>query len=450
MGRTEENVLIRLINKMQLLLLITIILIYQTGYPQPSFTTKTVTAGEGWAGNSINTVVFRKNSLCSFRNWQYIAYYNQQGYVVIGKRKLNSKNWQLVTTALQGNINDAHNSISIIVDGDGYLHLAWSHHNNPLHYCKSITPGSLQMTGELSMTGKFESKLTYPEFHTLPDGDLLFLYRDGQSGQGNLVINKYDTKKKEWRQLHHNLVDGEGKRNAYWQACVDKKGTIHLSWVWRESADVASNHDICYAKSEDGGMSWQQSTGEKYTLPVNATTAEYICKVPQRSELINQTSMYAGEDGVPFIASYWKDKGDTVPQFHVIYKNNAQWQIQDLGFRKTDFSLSGAGTKRIPISRPQVIAESKNGSHTVMLLYRDEESGSKLSVAYCEDVRKNTWVVEHLTDRSVGSWEPSYDTELWKWKKRMDIFVQYTEQIDQEGKALIAPQPVQVISVKLN
>ena len=32
-----------------------------------------------------------------------------------------------------------------------------------------------------------------------------------------------------------NLVSGEGKRNAYWQAVTDKKGTIHISWVWRES-----------------------------------------------------------------------------------------------------------------------------------------------------------------------------------------------------------------------
>jgi len=83
-------------------------------------------------------------------------------------------------------------------------------------------------------------------------------------------------------------------------------------------------------------------------------TAEYVCHIPQKSELINQTSMYADEDGNPFIASYWKDKGDSIPQYHIIYKTGAEWTVQNTGFRKTAFSLSGAGTKRIPVSRPQI------------------------------------------------------------------------------------------------
>ena len=115
----------------------------------------------------------------------------------------------LQTTKLKGNVADAHNSISIMVDGDGYLHIAWNHHGNQLHYCKTVAPGSLQLTDELPMTGNQEQKVTYPEFYSLPNGNLLFFYRDGQSGQGNLVINRYNTKQKQWQQLHSNLIDGE-------------------------------------------------------------------------------------------------------------------------------------------------------------------------------------------------------------------------------------------------
>ena len=82
----------------------------------------------------------------SFRNWQYIAYYNRDGFVVLGKRNLSEDKWQLTTTHLQGNVSDAHNVISIMVDGDGYLHMAWNHHNNQLHYVKSKMPGSLDMS----------------------------------------------------------------------------------------------------------------------------------------------------------------------------------------------------------------------------------------------------------------------------------------------------------------
>jgi BNR repeat-containing family member len=187
-------------------------------------------AGMGWAGNSINTVVFRKNSLTSNDTVQFIGYYDAEGYVVIGKRNLNDSGWQLKRTQYKGNIADAHNSISIMLDGDGFLHIAWDHHNNPLHYCKSKEPLSLALTDMMPMTGDAEKKLSYPEFYKMPNGDLLFFYRDGGSGNGNLVINRYSNKEKKWTRLQTNLIDGEGKRNAYWQACVDANGFIHISY----------------------------------------------------------------------------------------------------------------------------------------------------------------------------------------------------------------------------
>ena len=328
----------------------------------------TVYVDSGWANNSVNTVVFRKNSLCTYQNTQYISFYNKDAVVVLGKRKLGTKKWNLVTTNFKGNAADAHNSISIITDGNGYLHLAWNHHNSQLHYSKSIEPGSLQMTEEFAMTAISENNVTYPEFYLLPNGNLLFLYRDGASGQGNLVINRYDTKENKWQQLHKNLIDDEGQRNAYWQACIDKKGTMHLSWVWRSSADVASNYDLCYAKSTDGGLTWKNSANKKYSLPISAATAEYVCRIPQKSELINQTSMFADENGNPFIASYWKDKDDFIPQYHIAYNMKRKWQIQNTGFRKTAFSLSGMGIKHIPISRPQIVSYKRGA----VLIFRDE------------------------------------------------------------------------------
>lgn len=404
-----------------------------------------VEAGLGWAKNSVNVVVFRKNALTSRGNAQYIAYYDNDSTVVLGKRILPSSKWVLKKTVYKGNVTDAHNSISIMADGDGYLHMAWDHHGHPLRYCKSIAPGSLELTEKLSMTGKQENKVTYPEFYRLPNGNLLFFYRDGQSGNGNLVINRYDTKTKQWQQLQNNLVDGEGQRNAYWQACVDAEGTIHLSWVWRESPDVASNHDLCYAKSEDGGISWKRSGGGIYQLPITAATAEYIVRIPQGAELINQTSMYALEDGTPLIASYWKEPNDPVPQYHVVYLKDNRWENQNLGFRKTAFSLSGAGTKRIPISRPQLFAWKKNNRISTALIFRDEERGNKVSVAISYDLSQNKWEVSDLGAGSVGAWEPSFDTELWKTKKQLHLFVQRAEQEDSEGKTETAPQPVRVL-----
>lgn len=404
-----------------------------------------ISVDSGWARNTVNVTVFRKNSLVSYNDTQFIAFYNPQGFVVLGKRKLGEPTWQLKQTPYQGNTFDAHNIISLMVDGEGYVHLSWDHHNNPLRYVRSIAPGSLTLTGKMPMTGKQENKVSYPEFYRLPDGNLLFLYRDGGSGNGNMVINRYDVHTKEWTQLQSNLIDGEGQRNAYWQVCVDSKGIIHVSWVWRESPDVASNHDMCYARSIDGGKTWEKSTGEKYRLPITAATAEYATHIPQKSELINQTSMFADASGNPYIATYWREEGSTVPQYHLVYKKYNQWKSQSLNFRKTPFSLSGAGTKKIPISRPQIVAWASGNILSAALIFRDAEHSDRVCVAVCNDLNKNTWNVKELTQQSVGSWEPSYDTELWKGRGLINLFVQNAQQVDAEGAASMPPQMVHVL-----
>ncbi|WP_184542264.1 BNR repeat-containing protein [Mucilaginibacter sp. FT3.2] len=406
---------------------------------------KTTTIGLGWANNSVNTVIFRKNSLVTFNGEQYAAYYNNEQYIVLAKRKSGGNKWQTQITPYKGDATDAHKDISIMADGAGYLHMAWGLHNQPLNYVTSTGPGSLQLSAKKTMTGTGEDHVSYPEFYSLPGGDLLFLYRDGASGNGNLVLNKYNVATQKWINIQNNLIDGQGKRNAYWQMAIDVKGAIHLSWVWRESPDVASNHDMAYACSKDGGLTWQKSTGEKYTLPITAATAEYACTIPQKSELINQTSMFADDKGNPFIATYWREEGQAVPQYHLIYKAEGKWQQSNLGFRKTAFSLGGVGTKSIPVSRPQIIAWKEGDKMAAAMIFRDRERDNKVSVAVNHKLSGDKWIVSDLSQSAVGEWEPSYDTELWKNKKILNLFVQKVVQVDGEGQAKVDPQPVEVL-----
>ena len=404
-----------------------------------------VDVGEGWARNSVNAVVFRKNSLVTHGDVQYIAYYDQDANVVLGKRKLGSDAWQLKTTPYKGNALDAHNSISIMVDGAGTLHLAWDHHNSALRYARSLRPGALEMTDEMPMTGQDEASVSYPEFHRQPDGNLLFFYRDGGSGRGNLVINRYDVATQAWTRLHSNLISGEGQRNAYWQAFLDSRGTLHLSWVWRESPDVASNHDLAYARSRDGGRTWETSEGRPCALPITAASAEYAARIPQGSELINQTSMSADPGGNPYIASYWRRAGSAVPQYQVVYRSGGAWKEMALDFRRTPFSLSGVGTKAIPVSRPQIMVGSGGGEPAALLVFRDEERGSKVSVARIADFSTGRWTVRDLTTDAVGAWEPSFDTELWRKRGELNLFLQTVRQVDGEGAADVPASKVRVL-----
>jgi hypothetical protein len=400
--------------------------------------------GLAWAGNSVNTVVFRRNSVVSYKNAQYTSYYDSVGNVILAKRKLGSNNWTLKKTPYKGNYKDAHNSISIIIDGDGFLHISWDQHASKLRYAKSIAPNSLELGAELTMIGKNEAKATYPEFYKLKDGDLLFLYREGTSGQGNLVLNRYAVKTQKWERIHDNLIDGQGQRNAYWQACVDEQGVFHLSWVWREKSDVATNHDMSYAKSLDGGKTWLSSSKQVYTIPMNIANTKPILIIPQKSELINSTSMSTDEKGNPYIASYWRTQSSKIPQYQLIYLKNNEWKVQQVSDRKTPFSLSGVGTKRIPISRPQIVVNKK----TVSVIFRDEERGNKVSAATNRNIDSEVWNITDLNNDDVGQWEPSYDTSLWQKKKQLHLFVQQTGQGDGEKTENIPAQMVKIIEEK--
>lgn len=407
--------------------------------------TRLIPIANGWARNQVNTVIFRRNSITTHGRSQYVAFYDANSRVTLAKRKLGTTYWQIRTTQYEGKAEDAHNSISIAVDGDGFLHMAWNHHNSPLQYCRSVRPGSLELEPMGAMVGNSEDRVTYPEFYSLPNDNLLFLYRDGVSGGGNLLLNHYDVKQKRWTRLQDKLIDGEGKRNAYSQLAVDVKGAIHLSWVWRESPDVATNHDMCYAKSTDGGKTWQKSSGEKYQLPITAKTAEYVWRIQPGSELINQTSMCADAHGRPYIATYFRTQGELVPQYHIIYHDGECWRASQVTRRTTPFSLSGLGTRRIPISRPQILVRSAGTRVEAFMIFRDSERGNRVSMAVSRDIRGGAWLIMDLTKGSVGMWEPTYDEAVWNKKKEIQLLIQNVGQGQEESLEDIPAQMVSIL-----
>lgn len=161
-----------------------------------------VPIGEGWARSSVNAVVFRQNSVTSHGDTQYAAYYDADGHVVLAQRRLGANEWDVRRTQYTGNVRDAHNAICIAVDGNGVLHIAWNHHGQPLNYARAVRPGALELTRPRPMTGALESEVTYPQFYNLPDGDLLFVYRHGGSGRGDVLLNRYDTDRREIGRAH--------------------------------------------------------------------------------------------------------------------------------------------------------------------------------------------------------------------------------------------------------
>jgi hypothetical protein len=371
-------------------------------------------AANAWAGSSVNVVANIRQSLFSDGASQVAAFYDADGFMVLARRRLDGDVWTTRRTSHRGDVADAHNSISLAVDGAGWLHVAWNHHDSPLHYARSIAPGSLELAAPSPMTGEREDRVTYPQFFRLPEGDLLFLYRDGQSGRGGLVLKRYSPPTRTWSMVQPNLIDGEGRRSPYWGMTVDRRGGLHLAWIWRESPDVASNHDLAYARSVDGGVHWTRSDGTPLALPITAATAEYARRIPENSNLMNSPVVATDTGGRPYLCTYWSPGPGAPPQFQIMHREGGRWELWAGPVRAKSFTLAGAGTKRPPISRAILLVGAEKKEPTVHLVYRDDARGGRIVAATRAPGATPAWTESELTTDTVGAWEPAFDPIAWE------------------------------------
>ena len=110
------------------------------------------------------------------------------------------------------------------------------------------------------------------------------------------------------------------------------------------------------------------------------------------------------------------------------------------------FDLAGGGTRKVLISRPQIVANSGNDFSKAYMIFRDRERGNRVSVAICDDLTSPAWTIKDLNDTSLGCWEPTCDTALWSRDKSLHLFIQEVEQITGEGiEETYPPQPIYIL-----
>ncbi|MBN1515126.1 BNR repeat-containing protein [Candidatus Sumerlaeota bacterium] len=234
-------------------------------------------------GSAINGVSFQQDMIITHNGWQYVAYYSGDRYVNVARRDLaTSGSWEnLKLEDYYFSGTDAHNVISMgICPNDGTIHLSFDHHGENLHYRVSQTGAatypstctwSTDLFGAVTsqlISGDTIAGLTYPRFIQTPSGDLLFGYRYGASGSGDIYLVDYDGATQLWsnrRQVinrngyYSDSLGSSTSRNAYMNSWTfGPDGNLHGTWCWRETAGGA-NHDLCHAFSDDGGVTWYNS-----------------------------------------------------------------------------------------------------------------------------------------------------------------------------------------------
>ena len=441
------------------------------------------TSDFGYAGASaINTVAFVRSSLKTVGNQQFITWYGRHQHdataafnntIWIGRRPLGSSQWEIFRhpTFTANNIGDGHDVISYGIDGEGYMHVSWGMHGDAFHYARSTTPvtgtGPIELGPDGPMSGS-ENTVTYPQFLKLPDGDLLFLFREIASGNGETFITRYDTATHTWTPVHQSGGLQAPFIKGTWAPSYDYNAYLNmpqlggpdgddliLTWCWRYLpvngpgapgspggfAGYQTNNMLCFGRSTDAGQTWQRFDGTPYSLPISrdaesgveATRAETIVNIPEGYSLINQASTCLDRAGNPVTATWWAPEtatGNFRRQYMVVFRHDdGPWQTRTVSNRTNDPTGTRFSESAVrDLGRPIVVNDDQD---RIIVAYRDDAGDNGITIVHslpkAEDPDRQVWIEFDLTHDNLGNFEPIIDNELWDRDRQLHFLYQASQ-----------------------
>ena len=319
-------------------------------------TTEAATSLEG-----SNFASFQQDAIMTYNGYQYLTFWDKSANLSIARKRLPEGEWEIIRFAdyrvSPNRVADNHYTISMgICENDGTIHIAFDHHNDPLHYKKSgpglankpeemdWTQSSFGATQNFLLTGEPVNNITYPRFVSKPDGDLLFETRIGWSGDGDSFLWEYSGDTGTWAYIGEYLNGTSVGENAYINGIhYDPNGRLHVSWIWRGTPDPRTNHDVYYGYSDDDGRTWYNAAGTQVgavnTNPMGLNSPGLkVWSVRNNRGLINQESQAVdSKGGIHILQSYMRDEEPDNSNFwesrinqgylhHIYQDESGNWQ----------------------------------------------------------------------------------------------------------------------------
>jgi hypothetical protein len=385
---------------------------------------------DGRWGHTTNGRTFQQDAIASFNGYQYATHFDADRKLCVARRKLDDAGdaaWQVVRFddyRFQGG-NDTHNAAVLgICPADGTIHLSFDHHGHPLRYRVSRSgvatrPAEAEWSAKIfgATTSELEPgrkimRVTYPRFFATPDGALQFQCRIGGSGDGVAFLGDY--RDGRWRDFLP-IISGAGEtpdgpsRNAYENGYTydddddAASGKLHVTWCWRETPDPMSNHDLCYAFSDDRGVTWRNSAGDvvaaRGASPITARSPGIaVWRIPQRRGLMNSTTQAVdGRGRIHVLTSHLPDEVQAQPTWeatHLLTRYFHYWRGADGQWHRVGMPFGG--------SRPQLCFDRDENAYLVFLA----DGGALCIASAAASAHWSDWRIVHreqerFTDQPV-------------------------------------------------
>lgn len=171
-----------------------------------------------------------------------------------------------------------HNNPSVIVDGDGYIHVFTSMHVNLLRYFKSSAP--YDVTNMVDATFDFPDvdwTYTYPTVARGPDGDIYVMMRVSNRTTVNdtirgAAIYRYRKLLKKWER--YAPVAETNNRSVYPDDMAAFSDGLHLIFQWAPYPSSAVRHVGEYGVIDNSGFI-KSINGTAFNMPVTQGQIAY-------------------------------------------------------------------------------------------------------------------------------------------------------------------------------
>jgi hypothetical protein len=236
---------------------------------------------------------FGPGSLWTHHGWQYAAYWDDARQVTVARRQLPDGDWEVTSLqdyqrtstgdrgkggVISRGFGDGHEKVAMGISADGYIHLSFDHHLSRLRYRVTeqpvaANPAMYQWSAKLfgpvqhNLGGPVLDNVTYPSFTA--DGDRLVLYlrMGGGAGAANSHYFTYEdgrwtvNTERDSQFIDQHWSGNDGTVNAYLHGLAIHDGRWHITWCWRDTPDPRTSHHLCYAYSDDRGVTWRNNAG---------------------------------------------------------------------------------------------------------------------------------------------------------------------------------------------
>lgn len=341
-------------------------------------------------------------------DYQVLTFIDKNSHVVIGVKSLPSGDWNLYCYDGTNNFpeisidtTDGHRNSQIGLDKNGYIHIAYGHHIDPLVYRMSTSPVSSfagELTDTLIMKGTHETQVTYPTFFNDPSGELYFLFRDGGAGAGDTYFYKYNLSTSAWNYgagtgTQGLLVSGiPDDHSVYmdWPSFDEDFGSggyMHLCFTWKDrSYTPTGNKNMCYVRWD--GTTFSKTSGAQ-TIPITVSNCEVIDSQDSTHEFDFGRSA-SDSNGHPHIV-YTKLDSYSARQVYHTWHNGTSWIITQI----TNSEFAGMWC----------LIVVDHTDDTVYILYKDSYAHEGILLAKSESGDYTNWSLNVLYPLPVASFE---------------------------------------------